>query len=72
MADLRSYGFNAEILPDIDGIPARVTAVHKERYELICKYGKVFGRLKAGIYFGDSKESFPTTGDFVLTRVLLF
>lgn len=47
------------------GIPARITAVHKERYELVCEYGQAFGRLKTGVYYADSGESFPTTGDFV-------
>src|SRR5690554_4750922 len=51
---------------DMDAIPARVTAVHKERYELVCEYGQTFGRLKASVYFADGTESFPTTGDFVL------
>lgn len=52
--------------PDATGIPARVIAVYKERYELACEYGRVYGRLKAGVYFGTGLEEFPTTGDFVL------
>lgn len=45
-------------------MPARITAVHKERYELICEMGAGFGRLKSGNYYG-GEEDFPTVGDFV-------
>ena len=69
--NLIDYGFFPTLLTPMDqdeitGIPARVTAVHKERYELFCEYGHAFGRLKAGVYYVDGGESFPTTGDFVL------
>lgn len=47
------------------GIPARITAVHKERYALACEYGETYGRLKTKEYFGGFEE-FPTTGDFVM------
>lgn len=67
MIDLIDYGFTLAILPDnAKGIVARVTAVHKERYELICESGQCFGRLKASVYYGPGGELFPTTGDFVL------
>lgn len=71
--NLTDYGFIPSTLYSLNmpqgeaaGIPARVTAVHKERYELVCEYGPVFGRLKTGVYYADGGESFPTTGDFVL------
>jgi len=65
--DLRKYGFIPAIMPeDAGGIPARVTAVHKERYELVCEYGFTFGRLKSSVYYYNGFEAFPTTGDFVL------
>jgi ribosome biogenesis GTPase len=48
------------------GLPARVTAVHKERYELICEKGLTYGKLKPSVYFTDEAMLFPTTGDFVL------
>jgi len=51
---------------DTQGIPARVTAAHKDRYELVCEHGACFGRLKASVYYGDGYEDFPTTGDFAL------
>lgn len=47
------------------GIPARITAVHKERYALVSEYGEGYGRLKSKEYF-EGCEEFPTTGDFVL------
>ena len=65
--NLADYGFIPTMLPeDVSGTPARITAVHKERYELVCEYGQTYGKLKTSIYFGDDNESFPTTGDFVL------
>jgi ribosome biogenesis GTPase len=65
--NLIDYGYISNIISeDIIGTPARVTAVHKERYELFCEYGECFGHLKSGIYFGKGNEEFPTTGDFVL------
>lgn len=55
-----------EMIPgNVQGVPARITAVHKERYALVCEYGEVYGRLKTKEYFGGNEE-FPTTGDFVL------
>ena len=55
---------NYENLP---GIPARVTAVHKERYEIVCAHGIRYARLKTREYFVDTQD-FPTTGDFVMIR----
>lgn len=45
--DLRKYGFTPDLLPEnAQGSPARVTAVHKDRYALVCEYGETYGRLK--------------------------
>ncbi len=49
-------------------IPARVTAVHKERYALYCDRGECYGRLKSAVYYNGAAEPFPTTGDFVLVQ----
>lgn len=70
MIDLLDYGLIPTMLPpDGSGIPARVTAVHKERYELICGHGPIFGKLKAGIYFQNAgRPEYPTAGDFVLIQ----
>lgn len=67
--NLENYGFIPTMMPEnADGIPARITAAHKERYELICEYGQTFGRLKTSIYYGEGREEFPAVGDFVLIQ----
>lgn len=61
---LSDYGQvpNVENLP---GIPARVTAQHKERYEIVCAHGLTYARLKIKEYYlGDGQ--FPTVGDYVM------
>jgi ribosome biogenesis GTPase len=64
--DLIRYGFNPAMMPENDnGIPARVTAVHRERYKVVCEHGEGFAVLKAGAYFAGD-EVFPTVGDFVM------
>jgi ribosome biogenesis GTPase len=67
MINLIDYGFIPTMMPEnANGIPCRVTAVYKERFELICEHGQTYGRLKTSIYYGEKNEPFPTTGDFVL------
>ena len=75
MINLSDYGYNPSVLPlDAQGIPARVMAERKNRYELICEYGVCFGRLKSIAYYGGNAEAFPTVsefptvGDFVLVN----
>ena len=51
------------------GIPARVTAVHKERYEIICEHGITHARLKTKEYYV-STQDFPTAGDFVMVNYI--
>ena len=62
--NINDYGMmpNTDHLP---GIPARVTAVHKERYEIACDYGITHARLKVSNYYAGS-ELFPTAGDYVM------
>ena len=50
---------------DLPGIPARVTAVHKERYEIVCRHGMTHARLKTKEYFVEA-GIFPTAGDYVM------
>ena len=66
--NIYEYGIapNTENLP---GIPARVTAVHKERYEIVCEHGITHARLKTREYFVNS-QVFPTTGDFVMIHYI--
>ena len=72
---LEKYGFTGEIkkettvLEESMVIPARVIAVHRERYQLVCEQGELYGRLKTKEYYVESEE-FPTTGDFVLIRYI--
>ena len=62
---LYDLGFTPDMLPDdAAGEPARVTAVHRERYDLLCDAGEIHGRLKRAAY--DSTDDVPTTGDYVL------
>ncbi len=76
--DLKKYGFMPEMKEETeenkvsDGtirIPARVTAVHRERYQLICEHGEIYARLKTKEYYVDF-EDFPTVGDFVLINYI--
>ena len=66
--NINEYGIvpNFEGLP---GIPARVTAVHKERYEIVCARGITHARLKTKEYFVDTQD-FPTAGDFVMIHYI--
>ena len=66
--NIYDYGIvpNTQNLP---GIPARVTAVHKERYEIVCEPGTIHARLKTKEYYVDTQD-FPTTGDFVMINYI--
>ncbi len=66
--NIKDYGPvpNTENRP---GLPARVTAVHKERYEIVCAQGITYARLKTKAYFAGS-ELFPTVGDFVMVNYI--
>lgn len=69
MLNIADYGFTSNAIYDgTDEIPARVTAVYKERYEIVCAHGSDFARLKSSVYYGEGWELFPTTGDFVLIQ----
>ena len=50
---IHDYG-NVPKTENLPGIPARVTAVHKERYEIVCDYGMTHARLKTKEYFVDT------------------
>ena len=67
--NLNDYGFTNDYISELDEqtittgwIPARITAVHRERYQLVCEHGETYGRLKTKEYYGGC-EAFPTTGD---------
>jgi ribosome biogenesis GTPase len=50
-------------------IPARLTAIHKERFEVASEKGNTYAVLKRGEYQGkDTSEEFPAVGDYVSLR----
>lgn len=63
--NLTDYGFTGNNQTDTAGTYARVSAVHKESYNLITEHGECIAKLKSSIYFNNCTEEFPTTGDFV-------
>ncbi len=65
---LQDYGIvpNTENLP---GIPARVVAQHRDRYEIVCEYGAAYARLKTKDYYWEDAV-FPTVGDYVAVNDL--
>lgn len=68
MRIMEQYGATPELAKEFEqkgkNMLARVTAVHKERYELVSEMGNGYGRLKPGNYY-EGEEVFPTVGDFV-------
>ncbi len=68
MLDLKIYGFTPEGYAKSNDEPARVTAVHREWYEAVSRFGEGFARLKSSVYYNDSGEDFPTVGDFALLQ----
>lgn len=70
MIDLRDYGYPGDEGTFEEGlIPARVTGVHRERYDAVCRDGEVSAVLTgAFLNSADARSDFPTVGDFVLIR----
>ena len=66
--NINDYG-NVPNYENLSGIPARVTAVHKERYEIACEHGITHARLKTKEYYVETQD-FPTTGDFVMVNYI--
>ena len=58
--NIKDYGYMSEQ----EGIIARITSVHRERFGIAGDFGESFARLKAGEYYA-GEEIFPTAGDFV-------
>ena len=68
--NMSDYDFTADMLTGQNsGIPARVTAVHKDRYAIVCQEGEAYARLKTREYYGGF-EAFPTAGDFVMIHYI--
>jgi ribosome biogenesis GTPase / thiamine phosphate phosphatase len=50
-------------------IPARVTQVHRERYNIVSEHGESGARLKGSAFYnGEGEVTYPAVGDFVLIR----
>ena len=61
--NIETYGFTRDLLPaGTDGTVARITAVYKDRFEIVSAHGNGYARLKKGSYYAGD-EPFPTTGD---------
>ena len=64
--NIQDYGYKGDLNLEDDQTVARVIAVHKDRYEIVCNNGKGFAKIKRGAYFDNPNSIYPTTGDFVL------
>lgn len=63
---MQTYGFDPRNQPDaMPGIPARITAVHRGLFEIVCDEGRGLAHVKPGAY-RTGKSEHPTVGDFVL------
>ena len=61
---IEQYGYQPSEQHDPNGTPARVTAVHRGYFEIVCDHGTGLASLKTGAYRREG-QSLPTTGDFV-------
>lgn len=75
MTNLTDWGFPQSLLDQASlyensaaqpAQPARVTAVWKERFQLMTRQGEQFAHLKAKEFYYEAGRAFPTTGDYVL------
>jgi ribosome biogenesis GTPase len=64
--NLIEYGWIPSLVTEnAMGIPARIAATYRDRFEIVCEHGTGLAHLKTKEFYpGD--EVFPTTGDFVL------
>ena len=67
MIEMKDYGID-ESIETVEGmIPARITAVHRELFEIVCSHGACHAVVKSSIYYDETnRETFPAIGDFVL------
>lgn len=50
-------------------IPARITQVHRERYQIASEHGESGAKLKGSVFYNDEGiVTYPAVGDFVLIR----
>ncbi len=65
---IEDYGFDPTYFNGNEtaaGLPGRVAAVYRDRFEVVCDAGRSLARLKVGAY-RDGHGDTPTVGDFVL------
>lgn len=68
MINLIEYGYKNNG-SKCDGLVARVMAVYRDRYEIVCENGSTYAKLKSSVYYsGDDSIDFPTAGDFVVIQ----
>lgn len=67
MIDLKIYGVDtSQEAPSAGAQLARITAVHRERYQAVCAEGEVAAVLKGSFFYGtEDRAAFPAVGDFV-------
>lgn len=66
MIDMTMWGYTPQDTQPQGWIPARILAVHKERYEAICPNGECHARLPGSyLYTARQAEDIPTVGDYV-------
>ncbi len=63
--NIEDYGFKEKITEDENRMVARVTATHKDRFEIVCNQGSGFAKIKRGQFYDNPNSIYPTTGDFV-------
>lgn len=61
--NISNYGFT-NIKTEDKTVPARITAVHRNRFEIVFEHGETHAQLKQGAFY-DNNAPYPTTGDFV-------
>lgn len=76
MINIINYGFTEDFNNQITQedlsnglIPARVTSIQKESYDLVSSNGHSHGKLKSSIFYHNAKYiQYPAVGDFVLIK----
>ena len=61
--NISNYGFE-NLKTEDNTFPARITSVHRNRFEIVFEYGNAYAQLKQGAFYNDFGP-YPTTGDFV-------
>jgi len=63
---ITDYGYDKDFYKEEDeGKNARITATHRDRYEIVSERGTGFARIKTSEYYDKTDSEIPTTGDYV-------